>query len=198
MGTQTCANFVTIVSGLPRTGTSLMMQMLAAGGMQVLTDGQRAADQHNPRGYFELEAVKRTRSDHSWLAEGEGKVVKVVHLLLSHLPADREYRVIFMERDLLEAIASQRAMLQEQRRPSANLADAKLAEIFGQQLAEVRQWLSQNPNFQVLYLQHRDVIERPLTAAQQIATFLDRDLDTRRMAAAVEPSLYRQRRQQPM
>jgi len=190
-------NFVTIVSGLPRSGTSLMMQMLAAGGLQVLTDGQRTADQHNPRGYFELEAVKHTRTDHSWLAQAEGKVVKVVHLLLSHLPADREYRVIFMQRDLLETVASQRAMLQEQRRPSATLADSRLAELFGKQLAEVRQWLSQNPNFQVLYLRHRDVIERPLTAAQQIASFLDGDLDTRRMAAAVEPSLYRQRRQHP-
>ena len=190
-------NFVTLVSGLPRSGTSLMMQMLAAGGMQVLTDGQRTADQHNPRGYFELEAVKHTRTDHSWLAQAEGKVVKVVHLLLSHLPADREYRVIFMQRDLLETVASQRAMLQEQRRPSATLADSRLAELFGKQLAEVRQWLSQNPNFQVLYLQHRDVIESPLTAAQQVASFLGGDLDPTRMAAAVEPHLYRQRRQQP-
>jgi hypothetical protein len=70
-------NFVTIVSGLPRSGTSLMMQMLAAGGMQVLTDGQRTADQHNPRGYFELGAVKHTRTNHSWLAQAEGKAVKV-------------------------------------------------------------------------------------------------------------------------
>jgi Sulfotransferase family len=190
-------NFVTIVSGLPRSGTSLMMQMLAAGGLQVLTDGRRLPDQHNPRGYFELEAVKHTRTDHSWLAQAEGKVVKVVHLLLSHLPDGRDYRVIFMQRDLLEVIASQRAMLQEQGRPSAPLADSKLAEVFGKQLAEVRQWCSQHPNFRVLYLQHRDVIEKPLTAAQQIATFLDGDLDPRRMAAAVEPNLYRQRRRQP-
>jgi hypothetical protein len=190
-------HFVTIVSGLPRSGTSLMMQMLAAAGMPVLTDGLRPADHHNPRGYFELEAVKHTRTDQSWLAHAEGKVVKVVHLLLSQLPPDHEYRVIFMQRDLLEAIASQRAMLQDQRRPSATLADAKLADIFGKQLAEVRHWLSQNPNSQVLYLQHRDVIERPLTAAQQVATFLDGDWDTSRMAAVVDPALYRQRLQQP-
>jgi hypothetical protein len=190
-------HFVTIVSGLPRSGTSLMMQMLAAGGMQVLTDGHRSADQHNPRGYFELEAVKHTRTDHSWLAQAEGKVVKVVHLLLPHLPVDREYRVIFMQRELIEIIASQRAMLQQQGRPAANLPDSKLAEIFGKQLAEVRQFLSRNPNFQVLDLQHRYVIEMPLTVAQQIATFLGGDLDPKRMAAAVEPSLYRQRHMQP-
>jgi hypothetical protein len=188
-------NFVTIVSGLPRSGTSLMMQMLAAGGMQVFTDGQRVADQHNPRGYFELEAVKHTRTDHSWLAHAEGKAVKVVHLLLLHLPVDREYRVIFMQRDLIEIIASQRAMLQQQGRPTANLPDSKLAEIFGNQLSQVQQWLSQNPNFRVLHLQHRDVIETPLTAAKQIATFLGGGLDPKQMAAAVEPSLYHQRRE---
>jgi hypothetical protein len=190
-------HFVTIVAGLPRSGTSLMMQMLAAGGMQVLTDGHRSADQHNPRGYFELEAVKHTRTDHSWLVQAEGKVVKVVHLLLPHLPVDREYRVIFMQRELIEIIASQRAMLQQQGRPAANLPDSKLAEIFGKQLAGVRQFLSKNPNFRVLDLQHRYVIEMPLTAAQQIATFLGGDLDAKQMAAAVQPSLYRQRHKQP-
>ena len=190
-------NFVTIVSGLPRSGTSLMMQMLAAGGMPVLTDGRRTADQNNPRGYFELEAVKHTRTDQSWLAQAEGKAVKVVHLLLPNLPVDRQYRVLFMQRNLHEIIASQRAMLQQQGRPAANLADSKLAEIFGKQLAEVRQWLFQNPCFRVLLLQHWDVIETPLAVAQQIATFLGGDLDPKRMAAVVEPNLYRQRQNQP-
>lgn len=188
-------SFITIVSGLPRSGTSLMMQMLAAGGMPVLTDGQRTADPHNPRGYFELEAVKHTRTDHAWLAQADGKAVKVVHLLLSHLPANREYRVIFMQRDLREAIASQRVMLEEQGRPSAALADSKLAEIFGKQLAEARQWLSRQRHFSVLEVQYRAVIEKPLAAAEQIATFLDGDLDPKRMAEAVEPNLYHQRRQ---
>ena len=185
--------FVTIVSGLPRSGTSLVMQMLAAGGMPVLTDGQRAADLHNPRGYFELEAVKHARTDLSWLASASGKAVKVIHLLLPHLPVDREYRVIFMQRDIVEVIASQRAMLQQQGRPAANLPDSKLAELFGNQLSQVRQWLAQNPNFRVLYLQHREVIEMPVTAAQQIARFLDSGLHPAPMAAAVQPGLYRQR-----
>lgn len=191
------SNFVTVVSGLPRSGTSLMMQMLAAGGAQVLTDGQRTADQHNPRGYFELEAVKHTRTDHSWLAQAEGKAVKVVHLLLPNLPVDRQYRVIFMQRDLIEVIASQRAMLQQQGRPAAALADARLAEVFARQLGDVRQWLSRNPNFRVLHLEHRDVIEMPLPAAQQIATFLGGNLDPKRMAVAVESNLYRQRQTRP-
>jgi len=190
-------SFVTVVSGLPRSGTSLMMQMLAAGGSQVLTDGQRIADQHNPRGYFELEAVKHTRTDPSWLAQAKGKAVKVVHLLLPTLPVDHQYRVIFMQRDLIEVIASQRAMLQQQGRPVAALPDAKLAEVFAKQLVDVRQWLSRNPNFHVLHLQHRDLIETPLPVAQQIATFLGGGLDPKRMAVAVEPNLYRQRQLRP-
>jgi hypothetical protein len=173
------------------------MQMLAAGGMQVITDDQRTADQHNPRGYFELEAVKHTRTDHSWLAHANGKAVKVVHLLLPHLPVNREYRVIFIQRDLREIIASQRAMLQQQGRPTANLPDSKLAEIFGNQLSDVRRWLSQNTNFRVLNLQYREVVEMPLTATEQIATFLGGSLDPKRMAAAVEPSLYHQRHKLP-
>ena len=185
-----------MVSGLPRSGTSLMMQMLEAGGVPVLTDGQRAADQHNPRGYFEFEAVKYTRTDPSWLTRAEGKAVKVVHLLLP-LPVDREYRVILLQRDLIEVIASQRAMLQQQGRPTATMPDTRLAEVFARQLDEVRRWLSSNQNLRVLHLQHRDIIETPLPVAQQIATFLGGDLDAERMAAAVESKLYRQRQTRP-
>jgi hypothetical protein len=190
-------NFITVVSGLPRSGTSLLMQMLSAGGMPALTDGQRAADQHNPRGYFELEAVKHTRKDPSWLAQAEGKAVKVVHLLLPCLPPDREYRVLLMQRDLAEVIASQREMLTLQGRPLANLPEAKMREIFEKQLAEVRQWLTQQPTFQVLPIQHREVIKTPLPAAQRIAAFLGGSLDPQRMAAAVDPGLYRQRPKPP-
>jgi hypothetical protein len=187
-------NFITVVSGLPRSGTSLLMQMLAAGGLPVLTDALRTPDPHNPRGYFELEAVKHTRTDPSWLAEAQGKAVKVVHLLLPSLPIDREYRVLFMQRELTEVLDSQRAMLTQQGRPVANLPDAKLREIFEKQLAEVRQWLARHPNFQVLELQHREVIAAPATAAEQVASFLGGDLNQERMAAVVDPSLYRQRR----
>ena len=126
-------HFITIVSGLPRSGTSLMMQMLEAGGMELLTDGRRVPDEHNPRGYFEHEGVKHSRNDLSWLDHAAGKAVKVIHLLLLHLPAGRDYRVVFMERDIQEVIASQRAMLKQQGRTGAALSDAKLAEIFESQ-----------------------------------------------------------------
>ena len=120
--------FVTVVSGLPRSGTSLMMQMLAAGGVELLIDQIRRADADNPRGYFELEAVKRTRQDASWLDDAAGKAVKVIHLLLRDLPDDREYRVVMMSRDLDEVLASQQAMLARSGKKGANLPPERLAK----------------------------------------------------------------------
>jgi hypothetical protein len=187
-------DFVTVVSGLPRSGTSLMMQMLQAGGMPLLTDGLRAPDEHNPRGYFEHEAVKHSRADLSWLEHAAGKAVKIVHLLLLHLPADRNFRVIFMLRNLQEVIASQRVMLKKQGRSAAALDDEALAGVFEKQIALVRQWLAERPNFLVLYVNHSDVIEHPAVTAGQINVFLGGNLLVAKMAEAVNPALYRQRK----
>jgi hypothetical protein len=186
-------NFITIVSGLPRSGTSLMMQMLQAGGMELLTDGRRVPDEHNPRGYFEHEGVKHSRNDLSWLDQAGGKAVKVIHLLLLHLPTGRDYRVVFMERDIQEVIASQRAMLKQQGRTGAALSDARLAGIFESQLTQVRQWLAERADFKILYVNHSSLIKNPLTAAGQINQFLGGRLSAIRMADAVNPTLYRQR-----
>jgi Sulfotransferase domain len=185
---------VTIVSGLPRSGTSLMMQMLQAGGMKLLADERRAADQNNPRGYFEYEAVKRSGANVSWLELAEGRVVKVIHLLLRHLPPDRQYRVIFMLRDVQEVVASQRAMLKASGRSGARIPDDNLSAVFEQQLVEVRQWLAERPNFRVLYVNYRDVLSDPSAAAQTIALFLGGRLDVSAMAGVVDWTLYRQRR----
>ena len=184
---------VTVVSGLPRSGTSLMMQMLQAGGLSLLTDERRAADKHNPRGYFEYEAVKNSRVDVSWLEQARGRAVKVIHLLLRHLPVDRPYRVLFMLRDVQEVIASQRTMLKASGRGGAQIPDDKLAGVFEQQLLEVRGWLAARPNFRVLYVNYRDVLGDPFAAAQTIALFLGGKLDVSAMAGVVDRTLYRQR-----
>lgn len=186
--------WVTIVSGLPRSGTSLMMQMLQAGGLKLLTDERRAADQHNPRGYFEYEAVKNSGADVSWLQQAGGRVVKVIHLLLRHLPADRQYRVVFMLRDTKEVIASQRTMLKASGQSGARITDDQLAAVFERQLLEVRQWLAARPNFRVLYMNYRDVLSDPSAAAQAIDLFLGAGLDVAAMAGVVDRTLYRQRR----
>ena len=191
-------HFITIVSGLPRSGTSLMMQMLQAGGMQLLTDGRRAPDESNPRGYLEHEGVKHGRKDLSWLEQADGKAVKVIHLLLLQLPTDRNYRVVFMLRHLEEVIASQRAMLKQQGRADAKLADVRLASAFETQLNQVRQWLAEHPNFRVLYVNHGSLIEDPLATAGQINQFLGGNLLAAKMAGAVHPELHRQRKSVPV
>ena len=185
-------DFITIVSGLPRSGTSLMMQMLAAGGIPPLTDHLRAADESNPRGYVEFDAVKRLRSDHSWLDLARGHAVKIIHLLVRELPTDRglQYRVIFMRRPLEEVLASQRAMLERQGKKAAD--EALLAKVFRGQLEQVEQWLATAPEFSVLYVEHRALFESAQPTAR-VNEFLGGQLDVAAMLSVIEPTLYRQR-----
>jgi hypothetical protein len=185
--------FVTVVSGLPRSGTSLVMQMLSAGGMSVLADGVRTSDDDNPAGYYEFEPVKRTRTDASWVPLAAGKAVKVIYLLLADLPGSFAYRVLFMRRDLDEVIRSQQAMLLRRGERGAGLDPAEMAGIFQRQLESVEAWLAAQPSFAVLYLNYRDVVNDPLARAKSIREFLGVDLDTAAMSKVVDPQLYRQR-----
>jgi hypothetical protein len=189
--------WITIVSGLPRSGTSMMMQMLKAGGMPVLSDDIRKSDDDNPRGYFELDAVKRTRRDPSWLSGARGKVVKLVHLLLMDLPLrheaqDLSYRVIFLRRQMSEVLASQKTMLARQNRRGAALPDDRLAALYSEQLRQVERWLAERASsFSVLDVNYADVLTDPAAQAHRINIFLGGSLDETAMASAVDPSLYR-------
>ena len=183
-----------IVAGLPRSGTSLMMQMLAAGGVPVLTDHIREPDEDNPRGYYEFEAVKGLRQDASWLDDAQGKVVKMVYRLLYDLPADRPYRVIFMKRDLTESIASQDEMLRRNNLENDAVSADALQEIFRRQLRDVESWLAGQPNFSVIYVDYHDVLRQPEHVVNEINRFLGGNLDIEAMLAIPDRSLYRQRR----
>lgn len=185
--------FVTIVSGLPRSGTSMMMRMLEAGGIAALTDDIRKADEDNPRGYYEFEAVKQTRKDDSWLSGAVGKSVKMVHLLLMDLPAGYEYRVLFMRRDLREVIASQDAMLQRQGKQSDGLNEEKMVALFEDQIQRVDQWVRERPHFGILHVNYNMMLATPDEPLGQINEFLGGNLDQAAMRAVVEPKLYRQR-----
>lgn len=185
---------VTIVSGLPRSGTSLMMQMIAAGGIPPLTDEVRTADEDNPRGYYEYEPVKKTKEDPSWLEQARGKVVKMVYRLLHDLPKGYHYRVVFTLRKLEEVIASQNVMLQRRQKAGGGLSDEKLREVFAAEIDRTRQWLAEQPNFEVLYVDYNELIRDPAPQVARINEFLGGQLDTAAMAAAVDPTLYRQRR----
>ena len=184
---------INIVSGLPRSGTSLMMQMIHAGGLRALADDARGPDADNPRGYFELAAVKRTRQDPSWLEQAAGRIVKVVHLLLYDLPADRSYRMVFMKRDLREVVRSQKVMLQRRGTEGADLSDDQLLKAFEGQLERLEAWLARQPNFEVHYVDYSRLVADPAPAAEAVNRFLGGELDIGCMLQNVDPSLYRQR-----
>ncbi len=187
------SNYLTIVSGLPRSGTSMMMQMLDAGGIPAMADEIREADVDNPRGYFEFEVVKATRDDASWLEESAGKVVKMVYRLLYDLPQDRSYRVVFMRRELGEVVASQKKMLERLGKPQSKQDDEGMADLFRRQLADFEKWVEGQDCLQILYVNYRDMIEDAQPQVARIKEFLGRDLDTSAMADVVTPSLYRNR-----
>lgn len=184
---------VTIVSGLPRSGTSLVMQMLHAGGIPVLTDGLRVPDNDNPRGYFELESVKQIRTDKGWLDDASGKAVKIVHLLLMDLPCDREYRVIMLRRDMREVVRSQAKMLERLGRQGSTIAADRLGTIYETQLRTVGAWLKERPNFETCHLDYAAIVSDPMTAAATITEFLGMPLKVEAMAGVVDPNLYRNR-----
>src|SRR4051812_47126358 len=186
--------FITVVSGLPRSGTSLMMQMLAAGGCPILSDNVRAPDDSNPRGYLEFEAVKRLRTDQSWLSQAQGKAVKIIHLLLRELPVDGrfDYRVVFMNRPIDEVLSSQRTMLERQGKTSAD--GDTLRKIYESQLAQVQQWLATQGSFRVHFVDYHALLKDPLQEAKEVSDFLTGlDLGPLEMSKAVDPALYRER-----
>ena len=194
---------IVIVSGLPRSGTSMMMGMLHAGGLSPLMDGERPADADNPRGYYEYGPVRRLREDASWLAGARGKAVKIVSPLLNALPGEIACSVIFMERDLDEVLASQRALLHRRAaqgviRPAEfdasrlDREDARLRVLYAEHLHRVRDWLRRRAHTPVLGVAYTGVLGDPHGAALTVAAFLGLPLDVAAMARAVDPSLRRQ------
>jgi hypothetical protein len=184
---------ITIVSGLPRSGTSLMMQMLVAGGMSALSDGERQADTDNPRGYLEWERIKQLPNDPTCIAEGEGKVVKVISRLLLSLPAGHEYRIIFMQRPLPEVLASQDQMLRRRGTYKEGANPAAISAAFEKHLREVYAWMDGKPYVKALRVPYHDVLSRPKDIGQQLAQFLGIPLDVDAMVQPVDASLYRNR-----
>jgi len=183
---------ITIVSGLPRSGTSMMMMMLQAGGMPVLTDNIRQADDDNPKGYYEFERVKEIEHDKARLPLAQGKVVKMISALLQHLPCNYQYKVIFMHRKMEEILASQRKML-IRRGEDPDASDEKIAEVSRKHLQQVEKWLAEQAHIDALYVLYNNVLADPRAQATRISHFLDGRVDSEKMAQAVDERLYRQR-----
>ena len=182
-----------VVSGLPRSGTSMMMQMLVAGGLQVISDEHRVADEDNPRGYYELEAVKRTKQDPTWLEGSEGKVVKIVHALMTDLPNNRPYRVIVMRRKTDAVLKSQAAMLERLGEEGADLDPERLAELYEHQLERVKDYMGRQSCFEFIEVWYGAIIEFTRSQIERIDKFLSGELDVEAMVKAVDPSLRRQK-----
>lgn len=183
---------ITIVSGLPRSGTSLMMQMLDKGGMDAITDSIRAADESNPKGYYEFEKVKKIKNDSSWLRDTRGKAFKMVSMLLWDLPSDEKYKIVFMKRNMNEILASQRKMLEKLKKESGP-DDDKMGELLTAHLNKTYVWLKQQENIDVLYISYNDLIADPLRGAEAVAGFLEINLDIAKMVEVIDKSLYRNR-----
>ena len=185
---------ITIVSGLPRSGTSLMMQMLTAGGMSAVSDGERRADVDNPKGYLEWERIKQLPKDPTLINEAEGKVVKVISQLLFSLPAGRDYRVIFMQRPLPEVMASQDEMLRRRGTFDGSIDNSAIVNAFRDHLYKVHSFLSSQSHMAVLRLPYHDVLNQPKETSRKIQEFLGIPLDLEAMTQQVDASLYRQRK----
>jgi hypothetical protein len=194
---ETIEPFITIVTGLPRSGTSMLMRMLESGGMDILTDRRREADPDNPRGYFEYEPVKQLAADASWLPVARGRAVKVISHLLRFLPDGERYRLLFIRRGIPEVLASQRKMLERRGTVDPSADEAALAEKFDAHLREVTAWLGMQKHMEWLTVQYSEVIADPEREAARIRAFLGLPLDCRAMAAAVDPGLYRNRLGEP-
>lgn len=185
---------ITVVSGLPRSGTSMVMKMLEAGGIPPLTDKIRVADEDNPKGYYEFERVKKLPDgDVNWLPEAQGKSVKVIAALLEYLPGEYTYQVIFVNRAMQEILASQKKML-EHREEAAKVSDEKMAALFEKHKRNMIAWMEKQENFTYIEVSYNELLKDPLPGLRKVNQFLGSNLDTKKMAAVVDPKLYRQKK----
>jgi hypothetical protein len=186
---------IVVVSGLPRSGTSMVMSMLEAGGLPLLKDGIRQADDDNPKGYYEYERVKKLREgDTDWLSEARGKVVKVISYLLSSLPETHTYRVIFVRRSMPEIIASQRMMLIRRGEDPDKVSEEELTTILIKHLNQVDAWLKTQPHMNRIDIDYNRMIQDPHAGIRRMNAFLGGSLDIDKMSQVIDPDLYRQRK----
>jgi hypothetical protein len=192
LGRRKDNNYITIVTGLPRSGTSMLMGMLVAGGIEAVTDGVRKPDESNPKGYYEFENVKKIQEDVSWLGDCRGKAVKIISELLFYLPDNRAYKIIFMRRHIKEILASQHAMLSDLGRYGANRNVEEMIELFSKHIMRVEKWLK-GKSYDVLYLDYRNIIMDSRKNAESVNRFLDFRLNIAKMVSIVDSKLYRQK-----
>ncbi|MFO8051013.1 MAG: sulfotransferase [Thermoplasmatota archaeon] len=185
---------INIVSGLPRSGTSLMMKMLEAGGLEPLVDNVREADVDNPKGYYEFERVKKLPEDTEWLSEAKGKTVKVLAELIKYLPPDHNFRIVFMMRDMDEIIASQRKMMERRGEDPDAVPDQEMRDLLRSYLKNLKIHVREQPNMEVCYISYNDLMTDPTLSLEELEEFFDGELDPVRMKEVIDRSLYRNKK----
>lgn len=187
-------NKIVVVSGLPRSGTSLMMSMLDAAGFPPMQDDVRTADDDNPKGYYEYERVKKMPDgDTAWLKDAKGKAVKVITALLKHLPRKHKYDLVIMRREISEILASQRKMLERRGEDPNKVGDKEMADLFSKHFDDVLEWIGQQKNIRSLEINYNQLLIDPRAQVEQLNRFLGGELDTDAMLEKIDPKLYRQR-----
>lgn len=185
---------VIVVSGLPRSGTSMMMKILEAGGIPPLTDGLRMADSDNPKGYYEFERVKKLKEgDFAWLPDACGKAVKIISALLQFLPDGYDYRIVFMQRSISEILVSQRKMLINRGADTNRVSDDELSDLFQKHLKQTETWIKNTAGVQYIFVDYNQMMSDAKPYLRQLNRFFGGKLNMDAMAAAIDPGLYRQR-----
>jgi hypothetical protein len=184
---------ITIVSGLPRSGTSMVMRVREAGGMRILKDEIRKADEDNPAGYYEFEKVKELKKDPSWLENAKGKAVKIISSLLEHLPERYIYKIIFIHRNMEEILDSQRQMLIRRGEATNEVSDEKVGKMFLKHLKKIEERLNKQSNMDVLTVHYNEILKEPAKHGEIINRFLGNTLNTKNMTDVIDQTLYRQR-----
>ncbi len=183
-----------VVSGVPRSGTSMMMQMLEAGGLEIFTDQERTADDSNPKGYYEHEVVKNLAKNKKWIPQAKNKAVKIIAQLLRHLPMNFRYKVIFMERDIYEIVQSQQSMLTRNgKNIKKDTLPIALLEAYKKTIEDVKIWKENKPNIEMLIIGYQETIQNPFLTAMKVYDFLGKNLEPEKMAAIVDNKLYREK-----
>lgn len=185
---------IVVVSGIPRSGTSLMMNMLGRAGLPLLTDETRGADESNPEGYFELAAVRKTQEDNAWVSRAQGHAVKVIHRILPALPEVYRYRVILMHRPVAEVVQSQDRMLARLGADPSQLPEGRIEAIFKEQHEQTRALLEQEAHFDWIEVEYPELVEAPVRGAEQVIRFLELSAEPADVATAIDARLYRERR----
>lgn len=186
-------NSITIVTGLPRSGTSMMMRMLEAGGIEVATDNLRTADTDNPNGYYELEVVKNIKDDTSWVENMKGKAFKMVSTLLYHLPEEYDYNLVFMRRHAQEIMDSQHRMLKRLGKNTNPDDDVKFISLFEKHLNHIDEWIASKTNVSNLYVPYNQLLNTPPELLNAIGQHIDKDLNIEAMCNVIDKNLYRNR-----